>query len=455
MHRLVVIAALVAWLAPASALAAEPAPGAKPAPPATAAPAPAATAAATPAPAAEPAPMPAPVPAPVIDLITMGPGELIWEKYGHAALCVRWPDPRRDRCYNYGTTDFSHPVQLVWDFLRNKTKFWVSQTTPARMLHFYRDVLDRTVWVQRLPLAPEQARKAVALLELATRPENKYYRYHHYDDNCTTRVRDVIDAVTGGALRRGTEGPYEYTLREVTRRGTAEYPLLVLISDFPLGRRADRHPSMWEAMHLPDVLREQVTERLGVQPEVLYERQGRSFNITQPLSRMWLFVVALVCGLPALITWRLGRWQRLGLALSILPAGLVGTLMWFMAIISTLPEIRWNETLLVLWPTDLALPFLSTRNQARYGRVRVIWLGLMLGLSLVGVLRQPLWAMSILPLLPCAVAALAGWRRPAATGSAAGLADTAAAPAPAAARTAATPAASKQRTDSERRRDGR
>jgi hypothetical protein len=64
--------------------------------------------------------------------------------------------------------------------------------------------------------------------------------------------------------------------------------------------------------------------------------------------------------------------------------------------------------LLVLWPTDLALPFLSAGTRAKYGRVRVVWLGLMLGLSLVGVLEQPLWAVIAFPLLPCAVAALSG-----------------------------------------------
>lgn len=387
MHRPIAIIALLLWLAPASARALDPAP-------------------AQGAPAGEPAP--------VVELITMGPGELIWEKWGHSALCVRYPDPRRDRCYNYGTTNFEAPVQLVWDFLRNKSLFWVSETTPQRMQRFYRDVLDRSLWVQRLPLTPEQAREAAALLERAVAGEDKYYRYHHYDDNCTTRLRDIIDRVTGGALRRATEGkPFPYTLREVTRRGMSEYPELVLLSDFPLGRRADRYPDMWEAMHLPEVLRDEVAAHMNVPPELIYQRQGRPFDVSHPVGRVWLLVIALACAVPAVLAWRLGRLQRIGLALSLLPAGLMASLMWFMAILSTLPEIRWNETLLVLWPTDLALPFLSAANRARYGRVRVIWLGAMLALSLVGVLKQPLWAVIAFPLLPCAVAVLSGLRAPA------------------------------------------
>ena len=301
------------------------------------------------------------------------------------------------------------------------------------MLDFYIEQLDRSLWVQRLPLTPDQAREAAARLERAVQGENKYYRYHHFDDNCTTRLRDIIDGVLDGALRRAAASQsFPYTLREIARQGMAEYPALVLLSDFPLGRRADRYPDMWYAMHQPMVLRDQVAEHLDVPPELIYQRRGPAFDVFHPLGRVWLLVVALACALPAVITWSLGRFQRLGLALSILPAGLMATLMWFMAIISTLPELRWNETLLVLWPTDLALPFLSARNRARYGRVRVAWLALMLGLSLLGVLRQPLWAMIAFPLLPCAVAALpglAGWlMRP---GAPASEAATRAAPAPA------------------------
>ena len=382
MHRFIAIAVLVGWLAPRAALAVEP-------PQATG--------------------EPASGPAPVIELITMGPGKLIWEKWGHSALCVRHEDPRRDRCYNYGTTDFSRPVQLVWDFLRNRSLFWVSRTTPDRMLRFYSEDLDRSLWVQRLPLTPDQAREAAALLERAVQGENKYYRYHHYDDNCTSRLRDIIDRVTDGALRRATEQkPFPYTLRELGRRGMTEHPLMALLTDLSLGRRTDRHPDMWEAMHQPDVLRDEVAKHLDVAPELIYQRRGPSFDVSHPPSRVWLLVIALVCAVPAVITWRLGRFQRLGLALSILPGGIMASVMWFMAIISTLPEIRWNETLLVLWPTDLALPFLSAGMRAKYGRVRVAWLALMLGLSLVGVLRQPLWAVIAFPLLPCAVALLAG-----------------------------------------------
>ncbi|ACY17624.1 DUF4105 domain-containing protein [Haliangium ochraceum] len=350
-------------------------------------------------------------PAPVIELWTMGPGDLIWEKYGHTALCTRYPDPRDDRCYNYGTTNFAEPVKLVWDFLRNRTKFWVSTTTPTRIMRFYSQVLDRSIWVQPLPLSPEGARHAAQVLETSTLPENKFYRYHHYDDNCATRVRDIVDEVTDGGLQAAREDSYPYSLREITRRGMTEHGILSLLVDFPLGRRSDRVPDGWDAMHQPDMLRVAVEKHLGIEPVQIYERQGAPFDVSHPIARWWLMLMGLGFALPALLTWYLGRFQRLGLGLSIAPAGLVGLLLWVMATISTLPEIRWNEAILVMWPLDLLLPVLPLRLRQRYARFRLLWsLGLLL-LSLIGVLHQPLWAILMWPAATCAIAALPARKR--------------------------------------------
>jgi hypothetical protein len=61
---------------------------------------------------------------PIVELYTMGQGDLMFEKFGHAALCIRYArQPRRTRCYNYGTTDFDSVVPLIWGFLRGRSLF--------------------------------------------------------------------------------------------------------------------------------------------------------------------------------------------------------------------------------------------------------------------------------------------------------------------------------------------
>lgn len=357
--------------------------------------------------------------APKIELITMGEGELLWERWGHVALCVHRPG-RAVVCYNYGTTNFSDPVSLVWDFLRGRSQFWVSRATRVSMVRFYTEKLDRTMWSQMLPLSPEKARLAAELLERNAQGANKFYKYHHYDDNCSTRVRDIIDRVTDGALSSSTSSSsssstsssssgsdrYEFSLREITRRGLSEYTAFVLLSDYVIGRPADRDPTLYEAMHLPNVLRQQVELHLGVVPVVIYERQGRDFDVSNPASRVWMILIALLIAAPAFLTWLLGRFRRLGLAVSVLPGGLIGLIGWTAVIISALPEIRQNEAVLVAVPLDLLLPWLSPAWRQRYARLRIIGLVIVAALSVVGVLHQPLWIPILLALLPLVVAVL-------------------------------------------------
>ena len=53
-----------------------------------------------------------------------------------------------------------------------------------------------TGWDQ-VDLTPEEAMHVAKSLGTNVLPENRMYRYHHYNDNCSTRPRDIIDAAIG------------------------------------------------------------------------------------------------------------------------------------------------------------------------------------------------------------------------------------------------------------------
>jgi hypothetical protein len=359
---------------------------------------------------------------PVIELYTMGLGEEWVERFGHSAMCVRWPEPRRDRCYNYGTTSFEQPASMVWNFLRGRSTFWVSTSRVEQMIDSY-VALDRTLWVQPLPLSPPQARALAAALAEDARPENRYYHYHHYEDNCTTRLRDFIDGATGGALSRGAGGEYP-SLRALSRAGWAELPPLLYLSDVLIGRRIDRRPNAFEAMFLPLVLRDQVEAVLGVTPELIYLRQSRPIG-TDPPGRLPFLVLFVLLAAPLVVARRTGRFERAALIWAVVPVVLLGALVWGLALVSPVPELRWNELLLVFLPTDLLLVIGPRRWRRPYARARVVGLVLVSLGRAVGLLRQPLW---LFVLLPLAAAAFVATRRDPVSAGAAG-AEPAAAPA--------------------------
>ena len=55
-------------------------------------------------------------------------------------------------------------------------------------------------------------------LQWSLRPENTKYRYDYYRDNCTTRVRDVIDRAVDGEIGRQLKSVRtDMTFRSYTR----------------------------------------------------------------------------------------------------------------------------------------------------------------------------------------------------------------------------------------------
>jgi hypothetical protein len=86
---------------------------------------------------------------------------------------------------------------------------------------------DRSVWVQELEMPAEARRQLQQFLEWNERPENRFYHYDYYRDNCSTRVRDALDRVLGGRIRKETSQlATGRTYRFHTRRLTANDPLI-------------------------------------------------------------------------------------------------------------------------------------------------------------------------------------------------------------------------------------
>src|SRR5690606_633332 len=102
----------------------------------------------------------------------------------------------------------------------------------------------------------------------------------------------------------------------------------------------------------------------------------------------------------------LRRFERTGLALSVLPIGVFALVIWFVAIVSPQPELRFNEALFVFMPTDLILPFLRPAARRGYSRARVAFLALLSLLLALGVLVQPLWLPILIVMIPNLAAAL-------------------------------------------------
>jgi hypothetical protein len=217
----------------------------------------------------------------VVGIVTMGQGDYVYELFGHNAIWIRDSARGTDWVYNYGIFDFDSPGYW-WRFVTGNWLYTLAVDDLSSTLATYR-YWNRSVWVQVLNLTPAQKRELRDFLEWNALPENREYLYDYFRDNCSTRVRDALDAVIGGALRASTQGvPTGTTYRSHSERLIASDRVSYTGLLAALGPAADREIDAWEEMFVPFELQRhirhlEVTDEAG-SPVPLVAREGTLFE---------------------------------------------------------------------------------------------------------------------------------------------------------------------------------
>lgn len=191
-------------------------------------------------------------------LVTYGPGEIYWQRFGHNAIWLREPGGL-DHTFNFGFFDFEQESFLL-RFVQGRMLYFAAAVPAQREIALYRGE-GREVRLQRLDLPPAAYARLREHLLWHVRPENREYRYDYYLDNCSTRLRDALDlALEGQLAARFGDEPAGQTFRSHTRRSTQgdwDYYLGLVTA---LGLPVDRPVSRWDEMFLPAVLADAVGE---------------------------------------------------------------------------------------------------------------------------------------------------------------------------------------------------
>lgn len=193
---------------------------------------------------------PAGVDAPRIGIMVMQPGEIFWERFGHDSVLVADPATGETISYNFGFFDPGEP-DFIARFVRGDMRYRLAAVPYADDLVLYREE-GRGVEVLWLDLDATQAREIAAALAENARPENAYYRYDYFRDNCSTRVRDVIDRALQGRLLKQVQGRSQgLTWRDEALRLASPAPWMWLGFDLGLGPAADQPMTLWEQAFVP------------------------------------------------------------------------------------------------------------------------------------------------------------------------------------------------------------
>jgi hypothetical protein len=311
-----------------------------------------------------------------VALITYGPGETYWERFGHDAIELRDDVSGESVNFNYGVFDFDEKGFLL-NFARGRMHYLMDAAPSAADESYYVDS-GRSVTRQPLALDADQAAALRDFLLWNLRPENAGYNYDYYVDNCTTRVRDALDRALGGSVKTQLSARAGgMTYRQQTVRLMGAQPWLMLVLDLGLGPYADQPLNAWQASFLPGVLQAQLrnvridSDHGQPQPLAQGERQVAPNRLHAPPStapdlRLPLALAGL--SLAALMLLGRRRWP-LGYAmlgtLYLVAAGLVGVLLLGLWTLTTHHSAWANANLLLFNP--LAFLLLPTLWRSRRG----------------------------------------------------------------------------------------
>ncbi len=187
-----------------------------------------------------------------ISLVTCSSGKDLYATFGHSALRVRDSIAGTDQLFNYGTFNFNTP-NFYWKFVRGKLPYQLSIETLPQFLASFKEP-GRIVYQEPLLLTDQQQREVLHFLSWNYRPENREYYYDFFYDNCSTRIRDLVENELGAFYpQKVSEGPHP-TLRQLLHEKLTRMPWTRVGIDLILGRPADRLADHRAQMFLPSYL---------------------------------------------------------------------------------------------------------------------------------------------------------------------------------------------------------
>lgn len=192
-------------------------------------------------------------PAAKFSVLTCSPGTELYSVFGHSALRIQDSTSRLDWVWNYGVFEFDTPNFLM-KFARGKLLYYVLSYSYR---HFQAEYTAerRSITEQTLNLSEGQKKAIFDALLVNELPDNKYYKYDFFYDNCATRERDIIAKALGPDLRwHPKEGDDYGTYRELIDGYLRNEVWADFGIDLALGRPTDKTADQQGSMFLPDYL---------------------------------------------------------------------------------------------------------------------------------------------------------------------------------------------------------
>jgi hypothetical protein len=343
-----------------------------------------------------------------LKIAVMGPGDQLYFWWGHIALMVEDSYTGDSYFYDYGLFSFDND-NFFYNFAFGRLLYSCGVSYSKRNLQLYKNT-NRDIIIYTLDLPPGTKIKVRDFAAFNVLPENRDYYYHHFRDNCSTRIRDIIDLAVDGQLKEDFgKKSNGFTLRNHVRRHTYFSPAVDWFLNFLMGQVIDNPVTIWEEMFLPSEVGKIIEDywytdvngnkrKLVSSVEIVNKSEGRPAVLEKP-RKQWPRELVFSLVLSAIFAFFFylqkknikagGVLAGVSMSLSGLVFGITGLLLYFMNLFTNHDYTYQNTNMIFCTPLLLvAVPFgicyAITKNQKKrqiYGELlRFIWLLSVLGI---------------------------------------------------------------------------
>lgn len=208
-----------------------------------------------------------------ISVLTCSPGNELYSLFGHSAIRIQDSEKQLDFVFNYGTFDFNTPHFYI-KYAQGLLPYQLSISSYEDFIGGY-IYEERSVYSQELNLDADSKQKLAELLLENYHPQNRTYLYNFLYDNCSTRIRDIIE--------KSTPAPIQWNLQNQNKsfwnlldEYLVRLPWVKWGIHTILGQSGSRKAQPYQYMFLPDYLMkglESATlngEKLAALPQTLF-----------------------------------------------------------------------------------------------------------------------------------------------------------------------------------------
>jgi hypothetical protein len=337
--------------------------------------------------------------------------EELFQAFGHICIYIYDPVNQLDKVYSYGSFDFS-TENFYWKFITGKLPYQISLSNLQYTLLEYSALYEnRSVVKQELNLSNTQKQRVFNILEENLLPENKTYQYKFFQDNCSTRIRDVFKKAMGDSLVFSTKGIEQgLGFRNWMNKNLPNTPWARFGMNLAIGAPSDKPNTNEETFYLPENMSIAFDNALNGQFPVV-KAKTQLFNarktivtqnsLTKPMTIFWfIFVIGLIYSYMQFKNNNKSVWfDKLLFTIT----GLFGFLIIFLWFFTVHGVTQYNWNLLWALPTNLFLVFILGKNNSIKITYLTIYQGLILasiGLGIfMGFFKNEIYPWAILPIL--------------------------------------------------------